>query len=186
MSTKGKNLVISTFTHLNKNQDQRLKLLESFINKVLEVNQRKAIQRDPPLKMKEVLDIGKEFLEGATEYSSAPGPSRSPAPSRNAPGGRGFRGNQLHSTGGYQGNSFKDRRNFNDGRESLENMTKRLLAGHKVRGMEYCVNYNLSDRTGESRCKDKKCPRAHNCGFIPRGGNVPCGKNHPKYQHFKN
>ena len=53
-------------------QDRRLKLLESYINKVLEINQRKAIQKDLPLKMKEVLEIGKEFLENASDSAPTP------------------------------------------------------------------------------------------------------------------
>ena len=72
-----------------------------------------------------------------------------------------------------------------DGKESIEAMTKKLLAGHKVKGVEFCLGYNLRDRNGEPRCKSKSCPKAHNCGFISRGERNPCGKNHPKFEHFK-
>ena len=41
-------------------QDVRLKLLEAFIDKILKINQWKAAQQDPPLKAKEVYEIGKE------------------------------------------------------------------------------------------------------------------------------
>ena len=44
-------------------QDVRLKLLKAFIDKILEINQPKAAQGDPPLKAKEVYEIGKEYLE---------------------------------------------------------------------------------------------------------------------------
>ena len=65
----------------------------------------------------------------------------------------------------------------------MEEMTRKFLAGHKIKGREFCIYYNLRDSKGEPRCKNRQCSRAHNCGFIPRGHNVPCGKNHPKFEH---
>ena len=165
------------------NQNTRLKALENFINKVLEINQRKAIQRDLPLTYKEVMDIAKEYVDNATEQ----GPVRENKFVHGGARGNGggYGGGNGRGYGGAQGSGGGFGRRFmKDGKESsLETATRRLLEGHKHRGMDYCVNFNLKDNMGQPKCKNRNCPRAHVCGFIPRGEDRPCAKAHSKFEH---
>ena len=69
--------------------------------------------------------------------------------------------------------------------KKIEEATKKFLEGHKFKGKDFCINYNLRDERNEPKCKDRRCMNAHNCGFIPRGETKPCGKPHPKFEHFK-
>ena len=158
--------------------DTRVKLLETFINKVVEINQRKAIQKDPPLKMREVMDIAKDYMENVSDYVRSFGKDN--ARDRK----EGFQG---ASTSRYV-NQGRFNKNFKGPRNDskMEELTRKFLSGHKICGREFCINYNLQDHKGEPRCKDRKCSRAHNCGFIPRGQNTPCGKLHPKFEHSRN
>ena len=156
------------------NASTRLKLLEAFINKVLEINQRKAIQREVPLTYKEVIDIAKEFVENASEYVP---PSA--------------RDGRVGVPGSVSGNHPREKRFFREGRDTkddrdnrVERTTKRMLEGHKFKGRDYCINFNVKDSNNQPKCKDKRCPRAHNCGYIPRGENKPYGKPHSKFEHF--
>ena len=53
-----------------------------------------------------------------------------------------------------------------------------------VKGKEYCIGYNVKDDRGDPKCRDRRCAKAHYCGFVDRGTNKPCGKSHPKFEHF--
>ena len=50
------------------NQETRMKLLEVFINQILEVNQRKATQDEVPMNFKEVIEVAKDKLENVSDY----------------------------------------------------------------------------------------------------------------------
>ena len=52
-----------------RNSESRLKHLEMFINKMLEINQRRAIQRDLPMTFKEGHELAKEYLEDMNTFS---------------------------------------------------------------------------------------------------------------------
>ena len=162
------------------NANTRLKSLESFINKVLEINQRKASQREVPLTYKEVLDIGKEFVENASEYVP---PSARDGRVGVSGGGQGnFPRERKFNREGRDGRDGRDNRDNRDNR--VEKTTKRMLEGHKFKGMDYCINFNLKDSNNQPKCNNKRCPRANNCGYIPRGEDKPCGKPHSKFEHF--
>ena len=152
-----------------ENVSTRLKLLEAFINKVLEINQRKAIQKDLPLTFKEAHDLAKEYVENVHQYIPKSGRERNEA-------GTG-------GTGGGFNNRFQSNKFNRERKDKMEELTRKFLAGHKIQGKEFCVNYNLKDERGGPRCKNRNCSRAHNCGFIPRGEIRPCGKLHSKFEH---
>ena len=153
-----------------QNMNIRIKLLETFINKVLEINQRKAIQKDVPLTYKEMLDMAKEYVDNVKDYSHSIVDRREAGPA-------------VSSSGYTDNKNFGNKGGRVEGK--IEDMTRQMLTGLKFRGKEFCVNFNLKDEKNESRCKDRRCSRAHNCGFIPRGQNTPCGKPHPKFDHWK-
>ena len=50
------------------NPKDRLRLLEQFINKCLEINARKAVQKEIPLTYKEMHDIAKDYVENVNDY----------------------------------------------------------------------------------------------------------------------
>ena len=126
-----------------------------------------------PLNFKEMLDIAKEFVENAGEQTQG------------QVYGRDRRDGQGPSSGHVAGGFNRDRKFGKDGKtEAVEMLTKKLLEGHRFRGKEFCFNYNIKDSQGKSKCVDRRCPRAHNCGFIPRGASRPSGKPHSKFEHF--
>ena len=91
-----------------QNMNTRIKLLEAFINKVLEINQRKAIQRDLPLSYKEMLDMAKEYVENVRDYFPSNTDRRETGPVASSscyPNNKGF-GNRNQkpfvNKGGYQ------------------------------------------------------------------------------------
>ena len=107
---------------------------------------------------------------------------------------KGLMVNKPQSFAGKPGGSYNSRgaghsgqwngRGFRDGKDNrVEDIMRKVLEGHKFKGKEFCIGYNLMDANGESKCKDRRCSRAHNCGFIPRGQNRPCSKPHPKFEH---
>ena len=167
----------------------RLRLLENFINKILEINQMKAAQRIPPMSFKEVHDMGKEYLENIADYAPVDNNRREGASSNG-----GFSGNTQSGHFNNKNSRFSfQNRNKNQGPKpvrndnQMEQILKNSLSGHKYRGKEFCLYYNLRDEKGQPKCKDfRRCNRAHNCGFIARGASTPCGKPHPKFDHWKN
>ena len=48
---------------------RRLKVLEAFINKALEINARRACQDETPMTFKESCDLAKEYLDSPSEFS---------------------------------------------------------------------------------------------------------------------
>ena len=149
-------------------QETRMKLLEVFINQVLEQNQRKACQDEVPLTFKEMLDIAKDKIENVTDYfPSSTGVS---AESENGDGGTQTRS----KAGGAKSLKF-DQREF---------MAKRLK-DQRINGKEFCINYNLKGENGDHQCTSRSCTKAHYCAFIPRGETKPCGGRHSKVFHFQ-
>ena len=129
---------------------------------------------------KEVTDMAKEYLDNASvnkgnDRERSFGSNK--AAGFNGQGGR-FGGQAGGSSGQWRDPNMRDRRE-----NKVEDIMRKFLEGHKFKGREFCINYNLRDMKGEPKCKDRKCSRAHNCAFIPRGHNRPCGKPHPKFEH---
>ena len=133
-----------------------------------------------PLNCKEVCDMAKEYVENVSDYVQVFNRNRKEG---------GFP-QASNSSGSSNFNTQSQNKNFRSGFKGrndskFEEMTRKYLAGHKFRGREFCINYNLKDDRGKTKCKDRKCTRAHNCGFIPRGESTSCGKNYPKFNHHK-
>ena len=149
------------------NQETRMKLLEVFINQVLEVNQRKAVQDEIPLSFKEVMDIAKDKLENVSDYF----PSSSVVVKESESGDGAA---AKSKTGG----GAKARFDPNE-------ITARRLKDQRIHGKDYCVDYNLKGEDGDPQCRSKSCKKAHNCGFIARGETRPCGGKHSKVFHFQ-
>ena len=136
--------------------------------------------------------MAKEYIENASEsshsylrdrgHSNNRGGSASGQMGGYSGGGHGGNfGGQIRNFGGqWKDNEFKGK---NDSK--LEDIMKKFLGGHKFQGREFYIQYNLRDEGGEPKCKDRRCARAHNCAFIPRDTNKPCGKPHPKFMHNK-
>ena len=174
------------------NVSTRLKLLESFINEVLRINQRKAIQGDVPLTFKEANDMAKDYLDNVSDYVRESG-------NKWKESGQQGSGQQAGvQMGGGQGNRWLDRgqsnRWMNRGQGSkgnanvdnvtrMEEFTRKLLEGKSVNGRKVCVEYNMKDDRGGHRCKDRRCDKAHCCGFVDKGTDKVCGKKHSKFEH---
>lgn len=152
------------------NMATRLRLLESFNNKVLEINQRKAIQTEIPLTYKESYDLAKEYMENVTDYVRTDTEDKKPNYSGGNGGNNGGRGAQ-----GVKKTPVERAREY----------LVKSLVGQKRGGKDYCVEYNLRDHKGDPMCKDRRCKDTHSCGFIARGSSQPCGKSHTKYEHLK-
>ena len=150
------------------NQETRMRLLEVFINQVLEVNQRKACQDEVPLSFKEVMDIAKDKLENVYDYF----PSSAGVVKESESGDGGA---AKSKTGGGAKFAKTDQREI----------TTRRLKDLSIHGKDYCIDYNLKGEDGDTQCKSKSCRKAHNCGFIPRGESKPCGGRHSKIFHFQ-
>ena len=156
--------------------ETRLKLLQSFINKALEINQRKACQGDVPLVFKELWDMAKEYLENVSDFVSVPQQAQ-----------QGSRGNgnsagtsdQVSRPSRQQGGA-----RVGAGNGALDHM-KSLLKGQKYRGVDFCLEFNLKGERGNPRCTDRRCKLAHNCAFVPRGESRACGGSHSKIDHFE-
>ena len=54
------------------NPDSRMKMMEIFINQILEINQRKAIQDEVPMTFKEVMEVAKDKLDNVSDYIRPP------------------------------------------------------------------------------------------------------------------
>ena len=157
------------------NTSTRLRLLETFINKVLEINQRKAIQSDVPMTFLEVDKMALDYKQNVSEYVREPAssPAIQEQQQRGSGGGRGGKGGQ--------GGRNQDSRGVN--KDSGEEQTRRILEGHTVRGKKFCIDFQQKDNNGDPKCRDKKCSKAHMCGFVDKFTRKPCGMSHAKFEH---
>ena len=158
---------------LIKDAEKRFKSLEMFINKVLEINARKATQGEICMSYKEAFELGSEYLENVNEYVALSGGVSQPQQHQGG-GGSGQGGKQGRGAAGRAGQTVEE---FSRG------VMERALRGQRVGGKEVCIEYNLKNDKGDSQCKDRKCSKAHNCGFFTRGESKPCGGRHPKFEH---
>ena len=148
-----------------------MKLLEVFINQILEVNQRKAMQDEVPMTFKEVMEVAKDKLN-VHDYFPAT------ASNNFATGGRSGNGGKVwnKTSGGRAGPR-------NDNTSELKERMKRMVKDHKINGREICLDYNKTE-FGEVGCKDRLCKKAHACAWVDRGQTKPCGGKHSKGEHF--
>lgn len=151
------------------NQETRMKLLEVFINQILEVNQRKAMQDEIPLTFKEVMEVAKDKIENVSDYfpnigGVVDGKAEGKSEARAAPAGAGQK---------RQGYSFQ------------KDFIKRMLKNQTIHGKEYCIDYNLRGDKDDTMCSSKSCKKAHNCAFIPKGETKACGGRHSKTVHYQ-
>ena len=158
-------------------QENRMKMLEIFINQILEVNQRRAIQDEVPMTYKEVMEVARDKLENVADYIRPPA-------TREYNGGGAWRGsNSGRRTGG------REPRQFTGGAEATvdqqKEQVKRILRGQKIYGKDFCLDYNVASEDGNPRCKSRSCRHAHNCAYVVKGESKACGKRHSKVEHFK-
>ena len=155
----------------------RLRLLESFIDRMLDINQGKAAQGTPGLKFKEVNDWAKEFSSNKDQYIKSDMPRW---PAENTLDSI----KSLIAKAGSNSGPKKDRapHNKGGGRDFSMEFMKKNLMGKKVNGKDVCLMFNSREgcRHGSS------CRMAHVCGYIPRGEREPCGKDHKKADHKRN
>ena len=158
------------------NQETRMKLLEIFINQVLEINQRKAVQDEVPMTYKEMMEVAKDKLENVTDYIRAPSAKVFSA-------GGDWKGSRHQSTragerGPRQGSGPSSS-------ESRRNQMTRILKGQKIQGKDFCLDYNLEGEDGKPLCSSRGCKNAHNCAYVNKGDYKACGARHSKVEHFK-
>merc|ERR1711874_122570 len=149
--------------------DTRMKLLEVFINQVLEVNQRKAMQDEVPMSFKEVMEVAKDKIENVNDYF---------------PTGMGNGSNPGSRVAGGGWKKEKEKKEKLDSSEGVKERMKRFVNGNKVNGKEYCLDYNIKGEDGKPGCQSRGCKLAHNCTYVPRGESKPCGGRHSKLNHF--
>ena len=166
------------------NPETRMKLLEIFINQVLEQNQRKAMQEETPMTYKEVLEVAKDKLENVSDYfPTGAGNYRGLGAGNNygGSGAKGAGGNGKRSTPWV-----KKEWQENSSSTNPKEFTRKLLNDQKFEGKEFCLEYNLKGENGGLACRDKRCRKAHNCAYVPRGESMACGGNHSKVHHWDN
>ena len=121
------------------------------------------MQGEVPLVYRDAYEQAKEFIENVSDYIPA------------------NKDNKVFDNKNQKQFS-QNQKQFNKRPDPLEQM-KRILGDQKLRGKEFCLDYNLKGEKGESKCKDRNCRKAHNCVFVPRGEKVACGRSHPKFDH---
>ena len=143
----------------------RKKLLETFLNKMLEINSRRAAQGEVPLTYKEVLEQAKEYLETPNNYVRRDVENRDTKHSM--PVKREFIKNSFVNSSNKK---FKP----TDYWELVKNI--------KVEGNEICLDYNKLEG-----CKEgNSCRRAHRCAYMERGEmKRVCGRRHSKVKHHE-
>ena len=154
------------------NQDTRMKLLEVFINQILEQNQRKAMQDEVPMTYKEVLEVAKDKMENVNDY---------------------FPGNGSNTTWTSKGGGENWKRQSGPGKKefqertvgSIKEFTRRILKDQKFEGKDFCIEYNTKGENGGHSCKERGCKKAHNCAYVPRGETKACGGKHTKMDHWQ-
>ena len=144
----------------------RKKLLEAFINKMMEINSRRAAQGDVPLSYKEVLEQSKEYLETPSDYVQAVT-------------------NNIANT--VANNSKKQE--FTKKVGGRENGPKRLkptdfwelVKNIKIDGRDICIDYNKLEG-----CKENRCSKMHKCAYMERGETKRvCEGRHSKVKHHE-
>ena len=153
------------------NQENRLKMLEIFINQILEINQRKAVQDEVPMTFKEMMDV--QGPRGNNDGGSWKGYS-----SESRGGGKG--------AGSFSGG--RDRSQRDGGQwtvDAQKDQILRILKNQKIQGKELCIEYNVKAEDGAPMCKSRNCRKAHNCAFVQKGESKACGQKHSKVDHFK-
>ena len=126
------------------------------------------------------MELSKEYLENANEYVTLSGgvSEQQQQHQQGSSIGSRYGGNNKEQRGGGGGSGYKG--NKPDLHKQMENN----LRGHKLGGREYCIKYNMKDDLGDSKCRDRRCSRAHACTFFTRGEAKPCGDRHPKFEHY--
>ena len=159
------------------NQETRMKLLEVFINQILEVNQRKAIQDEVPMTFKEVMEVAKDKIENVTDYfpsGSGVGEGKAGGVEEKSGGGSGAKANVR---GGYKRKA--------DYVGHQQDFMRRILKDQKIHGKEICIDYNIKGEDGGPLCSNSsRCKKAHNCAFVPKGEDKACGGRHSKIDHY--
>ena len=151
-----------------QNQETRMKLLEVFINQILEVNQRKAMQEEIPMTFKEMLDVAKDKIENVSDYFPS---------NRGGMDGKVDGGSEAKTTTGGGGQKKK---------VNQQDFIKRLLKNQTIHGKEYCIDFNVrGDGKDDTMCSSRSCKKAHNCAFIPKGETKACGGRHSKIVHYQ-
>ena len=154
---------------------KRKKLLESFINKMLENNSKRAAQGDVPLTYKEILEQSKEYLDTPSDFIQSEANDQ-----------QQYKQEAVHFQPKPHFNSSSNS-GQNYGQKSREDRPKRMkpedfwdmVKSIKLDGKEICVSFN--QKIG---CKDRRCRRAHKCAFMELGETKRvCGSNHSKYEH---
>ena len=160
----------------------RKKLLEAFINKMMEINSRRAAQGEVPLTYKEVLEQSKEYQETPTEFvrpdNTNQGRQENPRfnnqrVSYNQRQGNNQGGNQRQGNNQGGGNQRQGPK-ANDYWESVKKI--------KLEGKNICVYFNKLEG-----CKDSsdRCRNIHRCAYMERGEtNRVCGGKHSKPNHW--
>ena len=160
---------------------KRKKLLEAFINKMLEINSKKAAQGDVPLTYKEILEQSKEYLEMPSDFIQM---ETNDQP-YHRPESQSFNHKPSFNTASNQNSNFNQNSNYNQ--RNREDRPKRmkpedfweLVKSIKVDGKEICIHFNQ-----KAGCKDRRCRKAHKCAFMEVGESKRvCGGGHSKYEH---
>lgn len=149
-------------------QETRMKLLEVFINQILEVNQRKAIQEEVPMTFKEVLDVAKDKIENVSDYFPTCGVEE----------GKVEGGSEAKTTTGGGGGAKKKA-------GYQQEFIKKMLKNQTIHGKEYCVDFNVRGDKGDPMCNSRSCKKGHYCAFIPKGETKACGGRHSKIVHYQ-
>ena len=154
---------------------KRKKLLEAFINKMLEINSKKAAQGDVPLTYKEILEQSKEYLEMPADFIRIDTNDHQNY-------------HRTESSNFNHKSSFNSSSNQDYDQRNKEDRPKRmkpeefweLVKAIKLDGKEICLYYNQ-----KAGCRDRRCRKAHKCAFMEAGETRKvCGANHSKGEHI--
>ena len=154
------------------NQETRMKLLEVFINQILEVNQRKATQDEVPMNFKEVMEVAKDKLENVSDYF------------RSESGAAEVKAGEVEEKSGGSSEAKTNARGGYRRKPDQQEFIKRILKEQKIHGKEFCINYNIKGEDGGTLCSSRNCKKAHNCAFVPKGETKACGRRHSKIEHY--
>ena len=154
------------FVSVNDGKTRR-KLLEAFINKILEINSRRAAQGETPMSFKEVYDQSKEYLESPGEFVRM-----------TTGGGGSFTRDKKDAKKEIRKPWISD---TGDSRKRSIISFWELVKKIKIDGQDICLDFNKVEG-----CKDKRCARIHRCCYMERGDTSKvCGEKHSKIQHLE-
>ena len=160
--------VVSRKKEFNEIRDAktRKKLLEAYINKMFQINSRRAAQGDVPLTYKEALEQSKEYLDTPYEYVSHY--NIDDEKQKNNANNANKRSNANN------GNNTNNKR-ISKASEYWEQVKKL-----KIDGKEICIEFNKMEG-----CKEgNRCRKAHKCAYMERGEmKQVCGGRHSKTKH---